>query len=176
MDPVIIRFVSSSECKILTEIGRVTFQEAFGSQNEPSNMQAYLAENFSFEQIACELSNLNSHFYFAEIEREIVGYLKVNMGDAQTEDYPSSLEIERIYVKSSFQGQGIGQILMNKAIEIGSEKELGIVWLGVWDQNREAIRFYERNGFTVFDSHQFMLGNDRQTDVLMRKKIAESST
>ena len=42
---------------------------------------------------------------------------------------------------------------------------------GVWDQNVNAIKFYERNGFRPFNTHSFVLGDDDQTDILMRIKL-----
>ena len=46
---------------------------------------------------------------------------------------------------------------------------MSYVWLGVWEQNPRAIRFYEKNGFVPFDTHVFILGEDKQTDILMKK-------
>ena len=71
----------------------------------------------------------------------------------------------------AFLGQKIGQILLNKAIEIGKKKKLEFLWLGVWEENHRAIKFYEKNGFKVFGKHKFVLGKDVQTDLLMKLKI-----
>ena len=135
-------------------------------------MQKYLDENLSIEKLKSELENPNSEFYFAENNNEILGYLKLNFKDAQTEKLEENhFEIERIYVLKAFLGQKIGQILFNKAIEIGREKNLEYVWLGVWEENQRAIRFYEKNGFEIFGKHDFVLGEDVQTDLLMKMKI-----
>ncbi len=48
------------------------------------------------------------------------------------------------------------------------ELNLPWLWLGVWEKNEPAILFYEKQGFVPFDTHGFMLGNDLQTDILMR--------
>ena len=79
-----------------------------------------------------------------------------------------ALEIERIYVNSEFQGRKIGQLLLSKAISLANEQHLKQIWLGVWEYNPKAIKFYERNGFQEFDKHIFKLGDDEQTDILMR--------
>ena len=103
---------------------------------------------------------------------EILGYLKLNFKDAQTEKVEENyFEIERIYVLKAFLGQKIGQILFDKAIEIGREKNLEYVWLGVWEENHRAIKFYEKNGFKIFGKHDFVLGKDVQTDLLMKLKL-----
>lgn len=167
-----IRKVTITDLKILKEIGERTFIETFASENSSENMTEYLESAFTTEKLISELTNINSEFYFAEIEQEVVGYLKVNFNDSQTElKVSNALEIERIYVLKEFHGKNVGQILYDKAIEIAKYKSLNNVWLGVWEQNPRAIRFYEKNGFKVFDKHIFKLGEDEQTDIMMKLEI-----
>jgi len=81
----------------------------------------------------------------------------------------TSLEIKRIYVKSSHHGKKVGQILYDKALEIAQQEKKKYIWLGVWDENLRAVNFYKKNGFVEFDKHIFRLGNDEQTDLMMKK-------
>lgn len=132
-------------------------------------MRLYLETAFSTEKVKAELSDENAAFYFAEFENEIIGYLKVNYGDSQTEiKSEKALEIERIYVVREFHGKQVGQMLYEKAIELAKDIHAEFVWLGVWEQNPRAIRFYEKNGFRAFDKHIFRLGNDEQIDIMMK--------
>lgn len=132
-------------------------------------MRLYLETAFSTEKVQGELSDENAAFYFAEFENEIIGYLKVNYGDSQTEiKSEKALEIERIYVVREFHGKQVGQMLYEKAIELAKQINAEFVWLGVWEQNPRAIRFYEKNGFKAFDKHIFRLGNDEQIDIMMK--------
>jgi diamine N-acetyltransferase len=99
----------------------------------------------------------------------VIGYLKVNSADAQTElKNLQALEIERIYVKKEFQGKKAGQFMYEKALELANQQKAPYLWLGVWERNAKAIRFYKKNGFVEFDKHRFMLGSDEQTDLLMK--------
>jgi ribosomal protein S18 acetylase RimI-like enzyme len=99
--------------------------------------------------------------------------LKINFGDAQTELKDNkSVEIERIYVLQAFQGKKLGQALYEKAISIAKEMKVKYVWLGVWEQNHRALQFYKKNGFVQFDTHIFKLGNDEQTDIMMKLELA----
>ena len=167
-----IRKLNSSDSENLRKISIQTFKETFEEVNTEEDMQKYLDENLSIEKLKTELENVNSEFYFAENNDEILGYLKLNFKDAQTEKLEENhFEIERIYVLKAFLGQKIGQILFDKAIEIGREKNLEYVWLGVWEENHRAIKFYEKNGFEIFGKHDFVLGEDVQTDLLMKMKI-----
>ncbi|WP_139145003.1 MULTISPECIES: GNAT family N-acetyltransferase [Sphingobacterium] len=68
-----------------------------------------------------------------------------------------------------YHGKKVGQILYEKALEIALKKKSIYVWLGVWEENPRAIKFYKKNGFVEFDKHTFVLGEDEQTDILMKK-------
>ena len=154
---------------LLLELGKTTFAQTFAADNTPENMAAYMNRAFTHEKLKSELENPNSEFYLVRIDEEAIGYLKVNTANAQTEPQPyDTLEIERVYVLKDFYGQGIGLKLLEKAIAIAREKHLKSIWLGVWERNHRALRFYEKNGFQVFDKHVFKMGTDDQTDLMMR--------
>ena len=124
-------------------------------------------------KILSELDNPESEFYLAKIQQADVGYLKLNFGSAQTDlKDQNSIEIERIYVLSNYQGNKIGQVLYNQALQIANERNALYIWLGVWEKNLGAIRFYKKLGFEEFDRHDFVLGSDVQTDVIMKLKIS----
>ena len=168
-----IKEISINEIDQLQKIGRQTFQETFSESNSEENMKNYLEEGFSSEKLTKELTNKDSQFYFATLENEVIGYLKVNFGESQTElKGEKSLEIERIYVSKEFHGKKVGQLLYEKAIQVAKDKNVDYVWLGVWEENLRAISFYTKNGFIEFDKHIFKLGNDEQTDIMMKLKLA----
>ena len=135
-------------------------------------MHHYIHENLSLKKLEKELKNPNSEFYFAENNQQILGYLKLNFADAQTENtHNNAFEIERIYVLKEYFGLKIGQILFEKSLEIGRKRKQDYVWLGVWEENHRALKFYQKNGFEVFGEHIFVLGNDRQTDLMMKLNL-----
>lgn len=157
---------------ILKIIGRQTFYDAFISQNSVENMADYLDKSFNDEKLEAELNEPNSSFYFAKYNDEIIGYLKINFAMAQTDlKDKEALEIERIYVLKDFQGQKIGTRLLNFTIKIAKRTNLKYIWLGVWDENKRAISFYQKHGFKVFSSHSFKMGDDIQTDFLMKRLV-----
>ena len=172
MSNIQIRKVVSSEIAELRDVSVRTFFETFSEHNSASDMQKYLDNSLSLKQLSDELTDENSEFHFAIYENEVIGYLKVNHRDSQTElkeEY--SLEIERIYVFKEFHGKAVGQLLFERALQIANQKEVGYVWLGVWEKNPRAIAFYKKNGFEEFDKHIFRLGEDDQTDIMMRLKV-----
>ena len=158
----------------LQAISRQTFAETFSNSNSEENMAKYLAEELSLEKLAAELSNPNSAFYFAMLDSTVIGYLKLNFGQSQTElQDDKAVEIERIYVLKAYHSKSVGQLLYDKAIQVTRQANADYVWLGVWEENLRAINFYKKNGFVAFDKHIFRLGNDEQTDIMMKLQLKD---
>ncbi|WP_426063754.1 GNAT family N-acetyltransferase [Flavobacterium sp. DSP2-3-1] len=169
MNTIEIRKSTVSDLETIQNISIHTFKETFAAVNTPENIANYVKENFNSEQLKNELNNDNSQFYVAYSNAEAVGYLKINFGDAQTESInENALEVQRIYVLQKFHGKNIGQLLLDKVKKIAKSSGVDSVWLGVWEENHRALRFYTKNGFVVFDKHVFIMGNDEQTDLLMQ--------
>ena len=153
----------------LVEISRVTFVDAFEKVNNPEDFRNYLAKAFSIEKIKSELLDTNTQFYFTYLKDSLVGYFKLNEAEAQTESFEdNTIELERIYVLQHFQGKQMGKAMLYKAIAIARSKKASFLWLGVWEKNKEAIKFYERYGFKKFMTHPYLIGKDKQTDWLMK--------
>lgn len=156
----------------LQEISYETFKETFEDQNSPENMRAYLDKAFSLKQVEKELLNPSSHFFFVYVNHEIAGYLKVNTGEAQSEEMGKDfIEIERIYIIRNYQKQGLGKYLLNKGEEIALEHNKRKIWLGVWEKNEQAISFYKKMGFVQSGAHSFFMGDEEQTDIIMTKRL-----
>ncbi|GEM53172.1 GNAT family N-acetyltransferase [Empedobacter brevis] len=172
MNNIVIRKATVEDCTALQRIGRQTFFETFSESNTEEDMAEYLENSFSIEKLIEELNNKYSEFYFAISDEKVIGYLKLNFGISQTElKGNSSLEIERIYVLQKYHGKKVGQLLYEKAMQLAKDKQVDYVWLGVWEKNPRAIRFYQKNGFVEFDQHIFKLGSDEQTDIMMKKTV-----
>lgn len=170
MIPIIINKATAEDLEIVQSLGRQTFSETFSDSNSEEMMKQYLEESFSTEKMISELNNPDSYFFIAWEDDDPVGYLKLNSGPAQTELQDDvSLEIERIYVKKSHHGKKIGQLLYEKALEMAENLHKEYLWLGVWEENHRALDFYRKNGFETFGTHTFRLGDDEQTDLMMKK-------
>ena len=164
-----IRPIDATDIQSLIDISRQTFTEAFAAHNTEENMRQYLDQAFDPAKLLQELSQPGARFYFAELNGRPVGYLKLNTGAAQSDlRDQDGMELERIYVLQSAYGTGVGKALLEKAIAEARAEHRSYLWLGVWEHNDRAIRFYARHGFTEFGKHPFMLGDDVQTDLLMR--------
>lgn len=172
MNSLEIKKATIYDAEKLQAIGRQTFTETFADVNSEENMIKYLNESFALEKLTSELENISSHFYLAELDHQVIGYLKLNTGDAQTEKEDlNALEIERIYVAKEFHGKKVAQALYAQAEETAAKLKSSYMWLGVWEKNFRAASFYTKNGFVQFDTHIFRLGDDEQTDLMMKKVL-----
>lgn len=172
MENLEIRKATKKDNAIIHTIAVTTFLETYSSVNSQENILNYLSKNYSLEQLTREINNPLSEFYLAVLNHQIIGFLKINFGEAQTEIKDNeSVEIERIYVLSEFHGKKIGQLLFDKALEIARKHRSTYLWLGVWEKNPKAIRFYQKNNLTEFDKHIFKLGNDEQIDIMMKIEL-----
>lgn len=175
MNNVEIIRVTLSDIRQLQEISSHTFFETFSETNTEEDMRKYMDEGFSIDNLTKQLTDKNSEFYFALFDSTVIGYIKLNFGESQTDlKDNNAVEIERIYVLKDFHGKSVGQILYNTAIEIANQRQKDYIWLGVWEKNPRAISFYKKNGFVKFDKHIFVLGNDAQTDIMMKLNLRHS--
>ncbi|MDX1768888.1 MAG: GNAT family N-acetyltransferase [Arenibacter troitsensis] len=167
-----LRPCSITDLEVLINLGRRTFIEAFEKDNKPEDFKIYLDSAFREETLYKELQDINSAYYFIYMESSLVGYIKLNENEAQSDiNDINSIELERIYVLAEFQGHGIGEWVLRQVISIAKVKNRSYVWLGVWEHNPKAIKFYQRLGFYKFGTHPYFIGNDEQTDWLMRLDI-----
>lgn len=151
---------------------RTTFYETFFDSTDEEDMRKFLAETYSAEKLSAELANSESVTFIAYKNGTPLGYLKLNIGNAQTEKcIDNALEIQRIYILKSAKGQGIGSAFMQIAENFASEKKLSTIWLGVWEHNEPAKKFYKSKGYEKFSQHTFVIGDDMQTDFLLKKEM-----
>ncbi len=156
----------------LSSLSAKTFRDAFGQHNKSEDMDKYIAEQLSEAQLAGEIEHADNVFFLAWYHDRLAGYakLRVNKEPEELKDN-KPIEMERIYVLQEYHGQKIGAELMKHCIDFARTKNHGVIWLGVWEQNHKAVNFYKRFGFELFGAHPFLLGEDWQTDVLMKMEL-----
>ena len=141
--------------------------------NTPENMEAYLDKAYAPEKLRAELSDAHAAIYFLYWGDKLAGYLKLNESSAQTDIHDGdSLEIERIYVTKAFQGQGLGHYLIDQAIDAALQQKKEIYMARcLGEKTPKPSTFYKQHGFYQIGAHSFVVGDDQQTDLLMRKDL-----
>jgi ribosomal protein S18 acetylase RimI-like enzyme len=161
-----------ADASALAALKAETFTETYAADNDPAELAAHVARSFGADTVADELADPRCRTYWLVDGERPVGYVKLNVGDAQTVDgLADGLEVEQLYVRSGHQGQGLGALLLARAVMTARELGLAFVWLGVWERNQRAIDVYQHIGFRRFSEHTFVLGGEPQRDVLMRRDV-----
>lgn len=171
---MIFRNATFADAEALTELSATTMRESFGPPKNPMEwVDAYIDKALTLPVIQKELTDARSTYFVMESPTgEIAGYAKVRR-KAPPRRMPerNALEIQRIYLLKSHIGGGRGKQLMDHCLTYALQQGFRAVYLGVWERNEHAIRFYERQGFKPFGWHVFQFGPDRQRDVWMRKEL-----
>lgn len=172
MPEIIIRLATEEDAELIADLSRDTFYKTFAGVNTKENMQKFMTEQFSKEALMKEVGFEGNIFLLAFDGEAAAGYVRLRESQNPEELWEAdAIEIARIYAVTNSIGKGVGKALMQKCIETAVEKKKDIIWLGVWEHNQRAIDFYINWGFEKFGTHVFMLGDDQQTDWLMKKKL-----
>ncbi len=174
MPAIEIRQATVADAEPLTGLAFTTFWDAFAGhpKNAPHDLDAYMQKAFNVEQVASELADPKSIFLLAELAGELAGYSKLVLDYIEPGVIAERpVELNRLYSHQKYLGKGVGQTLMDECFVRGRDENCDVMWLGVWEYNPRAQRFYEKNGFRVCGKHTFLLGSDPQTDLLMQKEL-----
>jgi len=157
------------EADLIADIARKTFMETYGEMNTPENMEVYLNSQFSDEKLLEELQHPRTRFFLAYLNGIPAAFTKVRDDrKAKKLEEIKAIEIQRIYVLQEYQGFSLGKAMLDMIKELARKDGYQTIWLQVWQKNNKAIRFYQKAGFTVFETASFLLGSSSQQDFLMR--------
>lgn len=166
---------SLEHASLLSELSVITFFDTYAAYNTPENMRQHCHENFAVAQIAAQIQQPGTIFFIAFFDGVAAGFTKMRTSENPPElAGKKHIEIERIYVLQAFQKQKLGYGLIIHCIQYAVQSGFEVLWLGVWQQNAKALAFYQKNGFEIFGEHSFLLGDDDQTDWLMKMDLKSS--
>ncbi|WP_187262539.1 GNAT family N-acetyltransferase [Pontibacter beigongshangensis] len=166
------RTATTDDADLLADLGWRTFEEAFGPYNDPADMRSYKPTMYGPELQAEELADDVTEFVIVEADEVPVAYLKLNWDEAPREIKGSRpIQISRLFVLQKWTGKGLGEKLMEMALERARRRRHQVVWLTVWSKNKRALRFYHKHGFVKVGELDFYLGKEVQLDYYMQRKI-----
>jgi ribosomal protein S18 acetylase RimI-like enzyme len=179
-----VRRAGAADAVVLSEFAERIFRETFEANNDPADLAAYLAEAFGADRQRAEIAEPEAIVLLAEditgstgsnSDAPLAGYSHLTAGGApDSVSGPDPLELKRFYIDRAWQGTGLAQMLMQATIEAAVAAGARTLWLGVWEHNPRAIAFYRKFSFVEAGSHEFMLGRDRQTDLIMMRSLGDS--
>jgi ribosomal protein S18 acetylase RimI-like enzyme len=163
-----VQAASEADASILSKLGAATFYDTFRPYNTEEDMQDYITKTYNEMAISQNLQNPNIHYALVYENDLAIGYLKLLLETRHDNLSGRSIELEKIYVLQSHLGSGAGKVLMDYAINFSKDQQYDQLFLGVWEENKRAVRFYEKNGFEVFTTRAFTLGSTVCDDFMMK--------
>jgi GNAT superfamily N-acetyltransferase len=165
---------SPAHAELLADFAARSFRDAFGALNDPADVDAYCASAFTPAAQQREIADPTMTTFLARAHDELIGYAQL-----QDEEPPPgvgqvpAILLRRIYVDQGWLGTGVAQALM-QAIAVEAEARAArTLWLTVWERNPRAIRFYSGLGMRIVGEADFLLGSERQLDLVMAIPVAQ---
>lgn len=167
-----IRLANVSDTNLIASLGATTFYEAYFRQDQPKHLGDYIAEAFSPKQIKCELEHPHSIFFVAELDGKAIGYAKLRQEKVESSiKYEPSIELQRIYLLEAFWGKNLGSLILHRCCLTAAENAYKSIWLGVWEHNPRAQKFYEKHGFMHVGDQKFLYGGHEETNFVYEKPL-----
>lgn len=164
-----IRQANISDLKIICALGITTFYEAYFEQDDPRDLADYVLESFSSEKVKRELKDENSTFFIGLVDSYAIGYAKLRENsEADGLKSNEAIELQRIYILEKAKGKGVGEALMKHCFDAARAKGYRTIWLGVWEENLPALRFYEKFGFVKIGEVRFPYGATIGTNFVLK--------
>lgn len=155
-----IRRGTPDDASALAELGARTFRDAFAAGNTAEDLELYLTKTYGEPQQRRELADPRNLALLVEEQGVLIAF-------AQLRRTGDQLEIARFYVDRTHHGTGVARELMDHVLATARDLGIARIFLGVWERNPRAIRFYEKCGFVDVGSQPFLVGTDLQTDRVM---------
>lgn len=168
--PISIEEITYPDLPKLRNLSVDTFSDSFRSIR--GDLSNYINQNYNYGKLASEMINPQSHFYFIYYNHKLAGYLKLNIGQAQSKDMGSdALEIDRIYLRQNFSYMGLENKLINFAFDQAKKFHKHDVWSSIWEHDHPIVHFYHQLGFKSIGSQEFKLAGKIQKDLVMKANI-----
>jgi ribosomal protein S18 acetylase RimI-like enzyme len=169
-----IRVAIPEDAISVQHIGSTVFTTTFGYSMPGEDLKTYLETAYSLKSVLEDIkSPLKTVIVACNPLNQIIGFVTLTEGTAEEciRSAPSPIELQRLYVDSTAQGQGVGGALMRFAEGNARSRGFRTCWLGVWEENYKAQKVYERAGYTKVGEHDFVMGEERQTDWILVKEL-----
>jgi ribosomal protein S18 acetylase RimI-like enzyme len=164
------RTATAEDAEALAELGARTFTHTFGHLYETDDLELFL-QNHSPENWDRELNDPAFEVRVAELDGQLVGYVKLGPPHLPFEPRGEAVELRQLYVVEEMKGQGVADSLMEWVIERARDRRADYLYLSVFTENQRARRFYERYGFEPEGTYAFMVGTHADEDIVMRLKL-----
>jgi diamine N-acetyltransferase len=164
-----IRHATIADAAALAALGERTYRDTFAAENNPDDLDMYLARAYGEPQQRREIENADgvTLLVVSDDDSDLMAFAQLRLSASPH----GEMEIARFYVDQPHHGKGVAQALMQAVMETSRALGATTIWLGVWERNWRALAFYGKCGFQDVGSQPFLVGTDLQTDRVMSRVI-----
>ena len=169
---VSIRQATADDAVLISVLASTTFYEAYFEQDESANLAGYISETFEINGMRIELIDPDSTFFLIFLDGKAVGFAKL-ITNSRVDCISQSkvIELKRIYILERVWKSGVGKMLLEHCIAEARSRDFDVLWLGVWEENARAQRFYAKFGFTEVGTISFPYGDVVGTNLVLEKRL-----
>lgn len=165
-----IRRAGPDDAEALSRIGAETFSETFGHMYPPQDLRAFLDGAYGLEKTRRDLADPARAAWLVEADGAVVGHALAGPCDLPHDDVtPDCGELKRLYVLKAFQNGGTGSRLLAETLAWLERDGPRRLWIGVWSENLGAQRLYGRMGFGKVGEYEFIVGETRDREFILRR-------
>jgi ribosomal protein S18 acetylase RimI-like enzyme len=164
------RHAGPDDAAALDRLFDKVFCDTFAHLYRPEDLNIFLS-SFGVEDWERQLKDPAFACRIAEEDGEAVGYLKLGPLKLPVEPKGPALLLDQLYILGGYHGIGIAHRLMDWALDETRRRRATRLYLTVFIDNHRARRFYDRYGFEAVGRYDFMVGNQADEDIIMRKVL-----
>lgn len=164
------RDATAADLPAIDRVFRTSFCDTFAHLYSAEDLAAFLGK-FTSDAWAEEFADPRYRFRVAEVDGDIVAYVKLGPSALPIETDAQAIELRQLYVLKEHHGSGIAAALTDWAIDEARAQDFEELYLTVYVDNHRARRFYDRYGFEAVGRYDFMVGNHADEDIIMRKRL-----
>jgi len=155
---ITIRKANPADALLLAGIGKQTFLESHGHSAPAADIESYVSKTYAMQTVAEELNDPGNIFHLLYDEDRAIGYTKIIFNRPHPLINASAVtKLERIYLLEEFHDRKLGLTLLEFIVSLSRRENQQGIWLYTWIKNLRAIKFYEKNGFTIIGKTDFEL-------------------
>ena len=171
-----IRRGTVDDAAAIAEIAERLFVRTFDPDNDPANVASHASEAFGESIQRAELADPTVTYLLLEVDGLLAAFAELKAGSTNSSIRgEAQIEIQRFYVDHAYHGRGLASHLMDACLSEAQKQRARTIWLGVWERNLRAIRFYEKCGFVDVGVKTFQLGAELQYDRVMARTVIRAS-
>jgi len=163
------RLANLADSAKLGEFMARNFLAAYGHCSSAENVTAAVAQHYGESAQRKQILDPDRLNLLMLGGDDWVGHAQLNAGSRAPAGAASSpaIELSRFYIDTRFHATGAAQAMMAELKRRARTRGAASLWLSVWQESPQAIRFYGKEGFRIAGQLVFMVGDDPKDDWLM---------